>query len=156
MTMPNPAGTHKPALEVVEMDPERLAWGVWDHKTQKEFGEGDIRASYSGDRIGMDQPVRRPFAWRGGLWIAASFEGIGGNTAEVYRLVDPGAFEGKPTTYREKTRNAEAARNDPLGFYHGMAVKCRGETFVLCGPPVLLIPASRVQLGLFDDDPPDA
>ena len=121
-----------------------------------KFGEGDIRASYSGDRIGMDQPVRRPFAWRGGLWIAASFEGIGGNTAEVYRLVDPGAFEGKPTTYREKTRNAEAARNDPLGFYHGMAVKCRGETFVLCGPPVLLIPASRVQLGLFDDDPPDA
>jgi hypothetical protein len=35
--------------------------------------------------------------------------------------------------------NAEAARNDPNGFYHGMIVKQGQETFVLSGPPVVFV-----------------
>jgi hypothetical protein len=48
-------------------------------------------------------------------------------------------FTGKTTTYSEKTdraEDAEAARNDPNGFYHGMTIKHGGESFVLCGPPI--------------------
>jgi hypothetical protein len=43
------------------------------------------------------------------------------------------------TTYGEKTDTAEAAeaaRNDPNGFYHGMAITHGLESFVLCGPPI--------------------
>ncbi|MCA9283161.1 MAG: hypothetical protein H6812_04590 [Phycisphaeraceae bacterium] len=156
MAAPESTGTTKPAREIIEIEPHRLAWGVWDHKAQKQFGKGDIRASYSGERIGMDQPIRRPFMLRGSLWITTGFGGIGGDTAEVYRLVDPSVFAGKPTTYREKTRDAEAARNDPLGFYHGMAVRCGKATLILCGPPVLLTPSSTEQLGLFEADPSEA
>ncbi len=35
--------------------------------------------------------------------------------------------------------NAEAARNDPNGFYHGITVKQGQETFVLSGPPVVFV-----------------
>ncbi len=48
------------------VDPSRLASGQWCHKAEKQIGEGDIRASYSADRIGMSQPVRRPWCCREG------------------------------------------------------------------------------------------
>jgi hypothetical protein len=38
---------------------------------------------------------------------------------------------------------AEAARNDPNGFYHGMTVKQGQETFVLSGPPVVFVVGER-------------
>ena len=44
-----------------EIDPARLASGEWCHRAQKTLGQGDIYASYSADRIGMGQPVRKPF-----------------------------------------------------------------------------------------------
>jgi hypothetical protein len=52
-------------------------------------------------------------------------------------------FIGTPTTYAARTGTAdaaEAARNDPYGFYHGMAVKHGSEAFVLSGPPLQFTP----------------
>jgi len=51
----------------VPVDPDRLASGRWDHRLEKQVGEGDIVGSYSADRIGLGRPLRRPFRWRGGL-----------------------------------------------------------------------------------------
>jgi hypothetical protein len=48
-------------------------------------------------------------------------------------------FTGTTATYGEKTdkaEDAEAARNNPNGFYHGMTIMHGGENFVLCGPPI--------------------
>jgi hypothetical protein len=47
-----------------------------------------------------------------------------------------------PTTYNGKTGTAEgasAARGDPMGFYHGMAVKHGGKMFVIVGPPTTFV-----------------
>lgn len=131
------------------VDPARLAWGQWCHKTDRQIGRGDIHASYSADRIGMNQPIRQPFPWKGSLWVCVSFSSA---EAEAYRLTYPGVFSGEATTYHRKTgraENAEAARNDPLGFYHGMTVKHGGRAFVLCGPPARFAPGKTEQLHLF-------
>ena len=50
---------------------------------------------------------------------------------------------GERTTYAEKIPpdEGEAARNDPNGFYHGMTIKPGRDTLVMCGPPVLFVPA---------------
>jgi hypothetical protein len=51
-------------------------------------------------------------------------------------------FSGPPTTYAARTGTfeaAEAARNDCMGFYHGVTVKYGREPFVLCGPPLRFI-----------------
>lgn len=138
-------------LETHEVDADRLKHGEWSHDTEKLIGEGDIVGSYSGDRIGMGQPIRRPFTWRGELWVCTSIAGGKGPIeAEAYRLIDPDSFKGAATTYVEKTRDAEAARADPMGFYHGVAIVCRGRKMVLAGPPVWLIPSAVPQAGLFD------
>lgn len=138
-------------IETHAVDPARLSHGEWDPSKQEHAGEGDIVASYSADRIGIGQPIRRPFPWRGGLWVCT---GIGGRrgfmAAEAYRLVDPTGFRGEPVTYAEKTREAEAARNDPLGFYHGMLVRCRGREFVLSGPAVRFVAREPDRAGLFE------
>ena len=47
-------------------------------------------------------------------------------------------FSGEPTSHRDRTATDErltAAREDPLGPYHGIAVKYRRNAFVLSGPP---------------------
>ena len=42
------------------------------------------------------------------------------------------------------------ARRDPLGFYHGMAVKHAGATWVLTGPQVTFEAAAEIgQMDLF-------
>lgn len=120
------------------VDLSRLASGHWDHKTQKEVGRGDINASYSGDTIAMNQPVRKPFQYRGEWFVQT------GNTSteyEAYRLVAIDAFDDEPTTYYKKLYgpdmdNGEVARNDPMGFYHGMTVKHGKGFFVLVGPEI--------------------
>jgi hypothetical protein len=68
-------------------------------------------------------------------------------------------FNGTPTNYRDKTGTsecAEAARNDPNGFYDRMTVKHGGQEFVLCGPEVQIVAGQsevitvpQVQLALF-------
>ena len=53
-------------------------------------------------------------------------------------------FNGAPTSYGDKTGTADAAetaRNDPMGFYHGMLVKCGKEQYALCGPEVRFVAA---------------
>jgi hypothetical protein len=132
------------------IDPARLAPGAWCHRAEKTIGEGDVAASYSGDRIGMDQPVRKPFEWRGSLWVCVGMSHRGEiHSAEAYRLVHPQRFNGEPTTYREKTRGGDAARADPNGFYHGMTVKHAGQTLVLSGPPATFLQGQTQQLDLF-------
>jgi len=137
-----------PKAATVEIDPTRLAWGEWCHRAGKQLGEGDIRASYSADRIGMGQPVRKPFRWQGGLWVCTGTRGGEPLKAEAYRLVHPQAFDGTPVTYAEKVRDGDAARVDPNGFYHGVSVRHGGAEMVLCGPAVTFVPGEAAQFEL--------
>lgn len=119
----------------VTVSPSRLASGQWCHRRERQHGEGDIRASYSADLIGMEGRVRSPFRLQGGLWAGT---GIGKGAFTAYRLLPLEAFEGEATTYAEKVHadGGEAARNDPSGFYHGMQIRWSKASFVLSGPPV--------------------
>lgn len=131
------------------VSPSRLAGGLWSRELDRQIGEGDIHASYSADRIGMGQPVRRPFSHNGCRWVCV---GIGPRmVAEAYRLIHPSAFRSTPTSYSAKVsvNGGHDARSDPLGFYHGMTVRCGGEVLVLCGPPVSFVPGKESQLSLF-------
>jgi hypothetical protein len=128
---------------------------------------GNIDASYSADRIASGQPVRKPFRHDNAFWVCTGVTGSGltgsGRTEhEAYRMMPESMFSGAPTTYGARIATgemAEAARHDPNGFYHGVAVKHGHGTFVLCGPPVRFIaeeaaaqPAPRpkpLQLNLF-------
>jgi len=135
---------------VQPVDPARLASGEWCHRREKAIGQGDISASYSGDRIGMGKPVRKPFSWKGGLWICVGTSGRADEiSAKAYRLIDPRAFDGIPISYAERSRHGDAARADPNGYYHGMAVKHSGKEFVLCGPPITFVQGESEQLALF-------
>ena len=55
----------------------------------------------------------------------------------------PQAFKGQMTTYRDKVRDAETARNDPDGFYHGVKITHAGKVFVMSGPPAIFM-ADRI------------
>lgn len=145
---------------VFAVHPARLAWG--EYRDEKNQGEGDINASYSADKIGEGKPIRKPFEWQGSLWVCVSLAGRGITVskeleAEAYRLIPLSLFASEPTTYSERTSTmeaAEAARQDPLGFYHGMKVRHGQDSFVLCGPPAVFIPCeidnpSPTQLPLF-------
>jgi hypothetical protein len=123
---------------------------VWCHRTEKTIGEGDIVASYSADRIGMGEPIRKPFEWKGSLWVCVSLSHEG---AKAYRLMHPQAFKGEPVSYSAKTADADAARQDPNGFYHGMTVKHGSQPLVLCGPPALLVAGESEQMDLFGARP---
>ncbi len=132
------------------VDPARLDSGSWCHRANKTIGQGDIYGSYSADRIGMGQPVRKPFAWQGGLWVCTGMNHRGGTTiAEAYRLAHPDIFDGQPVSYSQRTLDGDAARADPNGFYHGMNVKHAGASWVLCGPPITFVPGQSAQLDLF-------
>lgn len=134
----------------VPVDPSRLASGRWDHHRQAQIGEGDIVSSYSADRIGMSQPLRHPFRWSGSLWVCTSIHSSeSGFSAEAYRLTPLAMFAGDATTYTKKTCDGDTARNDPLGFYHGIAVQVRGADHVLTGPPHRFVAGAAVQPNLF-------
>lgn len=122
---------------VIAIDPQRLAWGTWDDTTHRHLGEGDVSASYSTDLIAQGR-VRKPFILRGEFWVATN---RGLKTATVFRLVSAEQFEGEATSYEQKVHpdSGRTARNDPLGFYHGMAVKRGGKRYVLSGPPLTLV-----------------
>jgi len=138
------------SAQIQNVDPARLAPGKWCHRAEKTVGEGDIHASYSADRIGMGQPVRKPFLWKGSSWVCVSLVTCGGAlSAEAYRLIDPLAFKGEPVSYAVRTADGDAARADPNGFYHGMSVRHAGQDVVLCGPPLVFVPGETEQLSLF-------
>lgn len=159
MTTSLPAGTpatcdpltiERPSTEIFLVEPERLDHGYWDQALDRSVGEGDISGSYSADRIAEGQPVRRPFVWQGKPWVCVGSWSHGGERqVEAYRLIDPQGFRGETTTYAEKTRDCEAARNDPKGFYHAMLVKGRGAAFVLSGPPAIFRAGEKAQGELF-------
>ena len=127
----------------IPVKPARLAWGTYDHGRNRDIGEGDIHASYSADVIASAGKIRKAFRWQAQLMVTVSLSGLGGiEQAEAYQLIPLKAFNGTPMSYGEKigtAENAEAARNDPNGFYHGMIVKQGKELFVLSGPPVVFV-----------------
>jgi hypothetical protein len=133
----NPPPTER---ETVAVHPARLAW----RGAGREICEGDIHASYSADVIAMNGRVRKPFKWKDALCVCTSISGSGLTGSgveehEAYRIVPVKMFTEATKTYGEKTdkaEDAEAARNDPNGFYHGMIIKHGSESFVLCGPPI--------------------
>jgi len=128
------------ARETVAVHPARLAW----RGAGRETCEGDIHASYSADVIASNGRVRKPFRWKDGLYVCTSISGSGLTDSgmqehEAYRLVPARTFTGTTATYHDKTaraEDAEAARNDPNGFYHGMTITHGTEILVLCGPPI--------------------
>lgn len=108
---------------VVYVSADRLAQG------------GDIKASYSADRIAECKPIRKPFIHDGLLFVC-----IGGSDdfSEAYALIPAQNFNGPIVSYGD---DHEAARNNPMGFYHGIAVKHNGKDYVLCGREITFRPA---------------
>ena len=97
----------------------------------------------------MGQPVRKPFSWKGGLWVCVGIRGCrDAETAEAYRLIHPHMFDGNAASHATKTWNGSAARADACGFYHGVSVKHASAEFVLCGPPVTFTQEQSEQLSL--------
>ena len=128
------------------VEPSRLAFGSWCYASEKQIGEGDIRASYSADRIGMGQPVRKPFRFAGGLWVCI---GTGPSGAEAYRLVHPSLYGSTACTYHDRCRDGDRARGDQAGFYDGIIVRHAGQELVMAGPPVTFVAGEAAQLSLF-------
>jgi hypothetical protein len=126
---------HEANRLTIPVSPARLAWGTYNHQRNRDIGEGDIHASYSADTIATSGKIRKAFRWQAQLMVTVSLSGRGGiEQAEAYQLVPLKTFSGTPMTYAEKigtAENAEAARNDPNGFYHGMTVTQASETLVL-------------------------
>ncbi|MGP1346143.1 MAG: hypothetical protein ACTS3F_05670 [Phycisphaerales bacterium] len=137
-------------LTLHAVDPQRLAAGHWCHERDRTIDEGDIYAAYSADRIGMEGAVRRPFRFKNQFWVTTGIKGSSTDfIIEAYRLVPVEQFEGNALNYHEKTRDGEAARNDPMGFYHAIRVKHGGKDWVLCGPAVGFVPGQEAQPDLF-------
>ncbi len=133
---------------IYEVDPDRLSDGRWSHEDNRRIDEGDIVSSYSGDTIAMHHRIRRPFNFHGGQWTCVgkwSNHGSDSLLAEAYRLVATEGYVGTATDYVAKIKDCEAARNDPMGFYHG------GKSFILTGPPVDFVAGQEEQPGLFGD-----
>lgn len=128
------------------VEPSRLAFGAWCHASEKQIGEGDIRASYSADRIGMGQPIRKPFRYGGGLWICVGTRPLG---AEAYRLVHPSLYGGTARSYHDWCSDGDRARGNPAGYYDGIIVRHAGREIVMAGPPVTFVAGVEAQLSLF-------
>lgn len=137
------AAFHDAKTVTIPVNPARLTSGRHDHARNRDVGEGDIHASYSADTIASAGKIRKSFRWQAHLMVTVSLSGRGGiEQAEAYRLIPLKAFSGTTMRYADKigtAENAEAARNDPKGFYHGMVVKQGQEVFVLSGPPVVFV-----------------
>ena len=138
---------HDAGKLTIPVNPARLAWGTYNHQRNRDIGEGDIHASYSADTIANAGKIRKAFRWQAQLMVTVSLSGSGGiEQAEAYQLIPLKLFAGVTMSYNEKIGDAdtaEAARNDPNGFYHGMTVKHGSEAFVLAGPPVLFVAAEE-------------
>jgi hypothetical protein len=120
---------------------DRLAPGDWSGG--KKSSEAIFTDRTAGTASLRGRPVRAPFKFRGELWLCVGMGGAGGiQEAKAYRLVPRQMFRARPTTYHDKTaiEGGDAARNDPMGFYHGVSVKWGGETLILMGPPVKFVP----------------
>lgn len=87
--------------------------------------------------------IRKAFRWQAQSMVTVSFFRQSDlEQAEAFQLIPLRAIIGTPITCAEKigtVDRADAARNDPRGFYHGMTVKQGRKTFVLVGPPVVFV-----------------
>ena len=147
----------KDLIRQIAVPESRLASGTWDG--ERHTGEGDIHASYSADVIAMENRIRAPFRHGSHLWACVGIRGGGdsGMQFEAYRLLPESMFPGTLTSYNAKIRvdGGDSARNDPNGFYHGMAVKDGGIRYALTGPPSIFIadpsaaPAPPLQMEMF-------
>lgn len=127
---------------VIYVEPGRL-----EHSYEEGRKKGDINASYSGDMISNPRStVRKPFHFENGRYVSTG-TGPLPDSASAYQLVPSASFSGEPLTYADKVNNnpkdahckysGDTARNDPLGFYHGMQVISAGKPHVLVGPPII-------------------
>lgn len=137
------------------VNPARLASGRWCHTRDRQIGEGDISASYSADKIGLEGCVRSPFTWQNCLWVCTGLVSHGEfRAAEAYRLVPRRFFGGTPISYHENAMLGDAARTRLEGFYHGMAVRHGKRYYVMIGPSAVFMPSEDVltprQADLFD------
>ena len=133
-------------IKEFHVDPSRLASGTWCHSRDRQIGEGDISASYSGDKIGLEGCVRSPFTWQNCLWVCTGMVSHGDFRAvEAYRLIPRKFFDGTPISYHENAMLGDAARTRPEGFYHGMAVRHGKQDYVLIGPSAVFMPSEDVQ-----------
>src|ERR1019366_7701739 len=114
------------------------------HAARLEYERGDITESYRADRIMEGKPLRAPFEFSGSLWVCVSISGkgltvTGEHELKAYRLLPAQMFKGTPTTYSAKVADAEAARNDPNGFYHSVSVRHAGKVWIMSGPPTVFV-----------------
>ena len=117
---------------------ERMEPGEWSRDLSKRVGEGDVQASYSGDVV-PEGRVRRPFKLGTTFWVAVRMVDRRALAVAAYRLVPSGEFVGESKPYAERTAaEHDAARADPRGFYHGLAVKRGSREFALAGPPATI------------------
>ena len=124
----------KKAPPVLEPIPaERVEDARLDHGWAPGKREGDIAGSYSADLI-IEGKIRKPFRWKDVDWVCVSLCGV---SARAYKVVTAAAFGGKTRTYASGERG-------PLGFYHGIAVRLKGQMLVLCGPEVTFVGGGEV------------
>jgi hypothetical protein len=113
----------------------------------------EVRASYSADRIGDGRSIKEPFRYQGAFMVCVGTLGKGFDFeyAAAYELVHPTLFDGNPQVYamQRMRDDGEAARRNPLGFYHGTLVKCGPLEFVMQGPEVRFLPGEIEQAALF-------
>ncbi|MCC7235609.1 MAG: strawberry notch family protein [Bryobacterales bacterium] len=123
-------------LERIEVDPRLV-----------QSATGDVRGSYSADRISEKKPIRKPFRYQGVLHVATS---IHADEVTAYELIPFESFEGESAVYPGPTD-----REDPMGGYHGLRLKAQGKDWVMQGPPKVFVAgkatsADGKQGGLFD------
>ncbi len=118
-----------------EVPAERLEMGTWCHTQNRQIGEGDIRGAYSADTIALEGRVRRPFQFRGGLYVTTSVHGAETIQAEAYNLQRSEFFAEQAMTYHERCRSNNP-RDNINGFYHGMLIQHGNIEYVLIGPPL--------------------
>lgn len=126
---------------VIYVEPARLEH---DYQARKN---GDISVSYSADKISDQKSnVTKPFHFENRRYVSTGSGPLPDST-QAYELVPAREFKGDITTYAAKLNNnpkdlhskypGDAARNDPMGFYHGMQVISAGKPHVLVGPPII-------------------
>jgi hypothetical protein len=130
--------------KVFHVDPSRFEFGTWCHERDKCIGEGDISASYSADKIGLEGAVRKPFKWKNALWVNTGPISNGSHrSVSAYRLIPVRFFDGQPLSYQQIVHDNVAARSRREGFYHGMAVKHGKQGMVLIGPSATFVPSEE-------------
>lgn len=116
--------------------PEQPGHGLQTSAKPRSIPAADsCEKSYSADLIPSGR-IRAPYLHAGILWCCTE---ISGDNCEAFRVLERSKFAGKPVTYAHRSigRNAEKARSDPRGFYHGVIVKWGSQSFVLAGPPAV-------------------